>query len=112
MELFLSGFSKTIIKLIGLWESDVLLKVITEQVENFTFGVSQNMIKLKHFHNVNTYQIEEDETKQNENNEDAPVIFPTKLKLLDSKLGANNTKKKSIKKKYQMSEDGGLGINF
>ena len=61
MSMFLFVVSKFIIQRIGLWASGKFLEYIREQVKCFTIGVSQNMIKFKHFHNVNAYYTKEDE---------------------------------------------------
>ena len=51
--MFLSGLSEIIIQHIEHWASDTFLEYKREQVENFSFGVSQNMIIFEHFLNVN-----------------------------------------------------------
>ena len=53
MAMFLSGISKIIIQRVGRWSSEAFLEYIREQVESFTFGVSQKMLKFEHFHNLN-----------------------------------------------------------
>ena len=49
MAMFLSGTSPIIIKKIGRWSSEAFLEYIREQVEDFTLGVSKNMIKFEDF---------------------------------------------------------------
>ena len=67
------------------------------------------MIKFEHFRKVNASQTEEDEAKQHETNEDAPMIFPSKVKFSDFVLLLNTTKTKSIKiniKSFKMADRG------
>ena len=53
MAMFLSGISTIIIQRVGRWSSEAFLEYIREQVESFTFGVSQKMLNFEHFHNLN-----------------------------------------------------------
>jgi hypothetical protein len=52
MAMFLSGTSVIIIMRIGRWSSEAFLEYIRDQVENFTCGVSQNMLKYEEFLNL------------------------------------------------------------
>ena len=52
MEIFLSGTSVIIMMRVGRWSSEAFLEYIREQVESFTFGVSQIMLKFKEFFNL------------------------------------------------------------
>ena len=53
MAMFLAGISVIIIRRIGRWSSEAFLEYIREQVESFTYGVSQRMLSFEHFHNLN-----------------------------------------------------------
>ena len=54
MAMFLSGISEIIIQRVGRWESSAFLEYIREQVETFTFGVSNKMLQCENYHHVNT----------------------------------------------------------
>ena len=51
MAMFLSGVSEIIIQ--RRWESFAFLEYIREQVENFTYGVSEKMLDHEEFHHLN-----------------------------------------------------------
>ena len=53
MAMFLSGVSEIIIQRIGRWQSFAFLEYIREQVENFTYGVSNKMLQVEKFHHLN-----------------------------------------------------------
>lgn len=46
MAMFLSGISTIIIRRVGRWSSEAFLEYIREQVESFTYGVSQKDVKI------------------------------------------------------------------
>ena len=48
MEMFLSCIATIIIMKIGRWISKALLNYISEQVDQFYFGVSKKMIQFEH----------------------------------------------------------------
>jgi hypothetical protein len=52
MAMFLSGTSVIIIMRVGRWSSEAFLEYIRDQVENFTCGVSSNMLKFEEFLNL------------------------------------------------------------
>ena len=52
MAIFLSEKSGIIIMRVGRWSSKAFLEYIREQVESFTFGVSQIMMKFEAFFNL------------------------------------------------------------
>ena len=54
MAMFLSGTSSIVIQRVGRWSSDAFLEYIRDQVESFTAGVSQRMLKYETFFNLNT----------------------------------------------------------
>ena len=49
MAMFLAGTRTIIIMRIGRWSSEAFLEYIREQVEQFTLGVSKNMLRFEHF---------------------------------------------------------------
>ena len=49
MAMFLAGTATIIIMRIGRWSSEAFLEYIREQVEQFTQGVSRNMLQFEHF---------------------------------------------------------------
>jgi hypothetical protein len=65
MAMFLSGVNEIIIQRIGRWQSLAFLEYIREQVDSFTFGVSQKMLQHEKFHHLN-----EQEEKLLENEEE------------------------------------------
>ena len=75
------------------------MEYIREQVEMFNFGVSQNMTKNKHFHNVNTSHKKSYKAKQHK--DDSLVIFPNEVKLSVFLLGVNTINTESIKRKIK-----------
>ena len=58
MAMFLSGVSEIIIQRVGRWKSQAFLEYIREQVEAFTFGVSQKMLEHESFHHLNARESE------------------------------------------------------
>ena len=52
MEIFLSGTSVIIMMRVGRWSSEAFLEYTREQVESFTFGVFQRMLKFEEFFNL------------------------------------------------------------
>ena len=60
MAMFLSGTSVIIIMRVGRWSSEAFLEYIRDQIENFTCGVSTNMLKFEEFFNLQS-----DETTHN-----------------------------------------------
>ena len=50
--MFLSVISAIIIMRVGSWSSEAFLEYAREQVESFTFGVSQIMMKFEAFFNL------------------------------------------------------------
>ena len=51
--MFLSGVSTIIIQRVGRWSSKAFWEYIREQVESFTYGVSNKMLDFVHFHHLN-----------------------------------------------------------
>ena len=52
MAMFLAGTRTIIIMRIGCWSSEAFLEYIREQVEQFTRGVSKNMLRFEHFNTI------------------------------------------------------------
>ena len=69
--MFLAGIAVIIIQRFGRWSSEAFLEYIREQVESFTFGVSQRMLAFEHFHNLNL----EDNRAAHRNTSPLPEIF-------------------------------------
>jgi len=86
MAMFLSGISTIIIKRVGRWNSDAFLEYIREQVESFTFGVSQRMLAFEHFHTINAGTSAESPENE-EHNEDGPSIITHDIRITDFALG-------------------------
>ena len=80
MTMFLSGVSTIVIQRVGRWESDAFMEYIQEQVESFTVGVSEKMIRNESFYHLNNdaYMHSKDKKAYNqscmENGE--PIITP------------------------------------
>ncbi len=71
MAMFLSGVSDIIIQRIGRWESNAFLEYIREQVENFTYGVSEKMLYNEGFQHLDLgTETEEPNYRQNEPNKE------------------------------------------
>jgi hypothetical protein len=77
MAMFLSGTPVIIIMRVGRWSSEAFLEYIRDQVENFTCGVSKNMLKYEEFFNLKLDSkkpipvIEEENKDQNEDGLDS-----------------------------------------
>ena len=56
MAMFLSGVSEIVIQRIGRWESFAFLDYIREQVESFTYGVSNKMLENERLYHLNAVQ--------------------------------------------------------
>ena len=54
MAMFLSGTPTIIIMRIGRWSSEAFLEYIREQIEQFTWGVSQKMLTFENFHTTSS----------------------------------------------------------
>ena len=54
MAMFLAGTRTIIIMRIGRWSSEAFLEYIREQVEDFTRGVSKNMLRFEHFNTTDS----------------------------------------------------------
>ena len=76
MAMFLSGVSEIIIQRVGRWKSIAFLEYIREQVETFTLGVSQKMLRHEKYHHLNEKEADkiDPETEKTNMNEDGPTI--------------------------------------
>ena len=88
MAMFHSGISTIIIKRVGRWCSDAFLEYIRDQVESFTFGVSQRMLAFEHFHTINA-GVSADCPQNEEHNEDGPSIISHDVRITEFALGGN-----------------------
>jgi len=80
MAMFLSGVSTIIIQRVGRWCSDAFLEYIIDQVETFTFGVSQRMLAYEHYHTINA-GISAEAPENEEHNEDGPSIITHDIRI-------------------------------
>ena len=88
MAMFLSGISTIVIQRVGRWSSEAFLEYIREQVESFTAGVSQSMLRFEHFHHLNSLGSSILPTitstrLQDVDNEDGPVVVPFQVQFSD-----------------------------
>ena len=58
MAMFLSGVNEIIIQRVGRWLSQAFLEYIRDQVDSFTVGVSQKMLKFESYHHLNDEETE------------------------------------------------------
>ena len=96
MAMFLSGTSVIIIMKVGRWSSEAFLEYIREQVETFTLGVSQGMLKFEEFFNLiserkteSTHQVLKTKNNKNVDGPDS-VLFCVKF----NEITLNGTNKK------------------
>ena len=54
MAMFLAGTATIIIMRIGRWSSEAFLEYIREQIEQFTLGVSKDMLRFEHFNTTDS----------------------------------------------------------
>ena len=59
MSMYLTGTPVYVIMLIGRWSSDAFLRYIRRQVQEFSTGVSSNMIKAEHFFTIPEANVED-----------------------------------------------------
>ena len=79
MAMFLSKASTIIIMRVGRWSSEAFLEYIREQVQDFTLGISENMIQYESFFNINR---ESSATGKNLiNNENGPETVDFQIKF-------------------------------
>ena len=90
MAMFLSKTNTIIMMRVGRWSSDAFLEYIREQVENFTMGVSENMIKYENFFTMNRDPTTNIQSSSTTNNEDGPNDVPFHINFSDLSLNGNN----------------------
>ena len=86
MAMFLSGTSTIVIRRIGRWSSEAFLEYIREQVEDFTAGVAQRMLKFEKFHNLQQNQHTLPMHIEREDKEDGPEQIPFTIQFSDLAL--------------------------
>ena len=89
MAMFLSKTSTIIMMKVGRWSSEAFLEYIREQVENFTVGVSENMIKFETFFTMNRESRANTTTESTTHNENGPENIPFRINF--SHLSLNNS---------------------
>ena len=94
MAMFLSGTSTIVIMRIGRWSSEAFLEYIREQVEDFTTGVAQRMLKYEQFHNVQSQATTSVRSRNHEDKEDGIETVPYTVKLSDLALEKDHVPKK------------------
>ena len=91
MAMFLSKTAIIIMMRVGRWSSDAFLEYIREQIENFTMGVSENMIKFETFFTMNREQSSDMQSSATINNEDGPSDVPFRINF--SHLSMNGSER-------------------
>ena len=83
MAMFLSGVSEIIIQRVGRWASFAFLEYIREQIDSFTIGVSEKMLKFESFHHLNEKEAEsldqKSEAATKSGKGDGPVEIPFRI---------------------------------
>ena len=93
MAMVLSGISTIIIQRVGRWSSEAFLEYIREQVDSFTFGVSEKMLQFEHFHNLNAKESQAHQDKEFEDifveykGDGRPVQIDHQMHFSDISLG-------------------------
>ena len=91
--MFLSGTAVIIIMRIGRWSSEAFLEYIREQVESFTVGVSQRMLRYEAFFtlsspNDNITEAERVDESQTLTSENGPASEPARVRFNSLALGS------------------------
>ena len=97
MAMFLSKTSTIIMMRVGRWSSEAFLEYIREQVQDFTVGISENMLEFESFFNMNRNQTEQHLPKASTNNENGPETVPFQIEF--SQLALTNDRTKRFYKK-------------
>ena len=99
MAMFLLGISTIVIQHVGRWSSKAFLEYIRKQVESFTAGVAQSMLRYEHFHHLNSLRSSSLPTiistqLQDVDNEDGPVVILFQVQFSDLVLteGTSNSR--------------------
>jgi hypothetical protein len=96
MAMFLSKTSTIIMMRVGRWSSEAFLEYIREQVQDFTVGISENMLEFESFMNMNRNQ-PIDLKLASTNNENGPETIPFQIEF--SQLALTNDRMRLFKKK-------------
>ena len=93
MAMFLSGTAVIIIMRIGRWSSEAFLEYIREQVESFTVGVSQRMLRYEAFFtlsspNDNISEAERVDESPTQTSENGPASEPARVRFNSLALGS------------------------
>ena len=81
---------------VGRWSSEAFLEYIREQVQDFTVGISENMLEFESFMNMNRDQPNNLKLASTDN-ENGPVTVPFQIEF--SQLALTNDRMKIFKKK-------------
>ena len=92
MAMFLSKAATIIIMRVGRWSSEAFLEYIREQVQDFTVGISENMIKCESFFNMNRNSAHPSPQKPVPNNENGPE--KVQFQIIFSSLALTNINKR------------------
>lgn len=98
MAMFLSGVSEIIIQRIGRWSSFAFLEYIREQVECFTAGVSQKMLKFESFYHLNENEAHKEKAKRATTTQDivGPESIAFNIRFSKMVLYDNNIKNRMV----------------
>jgi hypothetical protein len=103
MAMFLSGVSDVIIQRVGRWSSLAYLEYIREQVETFTFGVSQKMLEHEAFHHLNENIEKSNEEKPTKS--DGSIQIPYTVHFSDGVLEKDTNNQSIVIKDNKVMED-------
>jgi hypothetical protein len=95
MAMFLSKTSTIIMMRVGRWSSEAFLEYIWEQVQDFTVGVSENMIKYESFFNMNKNPMMKNTKQIGDHNENGPETVEFQIEFAE--LVLTNTSSKGFK---------------
>ena len=104
MAMFLSCTSGSIIMRVERWSSEEFLEYIREQVENFTAGVSQNMLAFQCYfvlgrNKNNTVPTKEYPQKSSQNNESGPIEVPFNVSFSNMAINDSAGLKRSFRRR-------------
>ena len=91
--MFLSGTSTIVIRRIGRWSSEAFLEYIREQVEDFTAGVAQKMLKFEKFNNMREGHRLIDTTASKQDNDDGLETVPFTMRYSNLALESDYGKR-------------------
>jgi hypothetical protein len=98
MAMFLSKTSTIIMMRVGRWSSEAFLEYIREQVQDFTVGISENMIQYESFFNMNRNSQSNDGESEKKNNENGPETVQFQIEFAELALtgaGAKTFRKRN-----------------